>query len=429
MTSTWTRRAVAAATTTALLLSVLLGEPAAADEEGTASGIYVHAPDLSAYDTVELCSDTCDSYWETRCEDGGPYNGTVYPGTACSLGTDCAACGPGVYASFSTLAEAVGNFTDADGSFQGSLFIANTALASLDGMQPVARVNGTFGVENNALLADISALGSLEEVEGLLYFQHNLLSSTLDGLGALTRVGANFEVENNTALEVMDLPGLRSVGAALYVGENPRLERLRLDGLEAIGFESPGSDYNRDYLDVYMNVALEEVSFATLAQVAGQLYVFYNYNATSIHLDELQSSGTFSLILNELGAAGPLTGYDSLQYVGQSQYDLGYFELSLNPIQSIDSAFNSLRAVQGSFSVGDNVNTYYGQGNPPLESFTNSFRRLSIVGGELLINMTSAEGFSGTLGSLETVGGCCTLLPPSLLEQLPACEGKLCGAD
>ena len=429
-------------------VGVLGALAAVATAAGGGGTIYVSAPNLSeyaGYDLVELCSDTCidvkSSSNAAECEDGGPYNGTTFPGTDCRLGTDCTACGPGVYATFSTLEEAVRSFTSADGVFEGSLFIEDTALTSLDGMQAVERVNGTLGIRYNALLEDISALQSLEIVDGALYVENNLLSSTLDGLGSLTYVGASFKVENNSALEIIDNMSLSRVGAKLVVYSHTALESIDFDALTSVGgdititdnpnllslsvnaLETAGFDVQDSNVDllVEFNTKLEMASFSSLRQVEGYVQIAHNYHLTEIDLNQLETCEVFSVFRNDQSA---VTGYNSLQHV---RY---FFELQANPLISIDDAYNSLETVGGGVFVNNDDwyqdDLYNGHANPPLESFTNSFRSLTRIGGQLEINITDASGLSGTLGSLESVGDCCTLDPPSLLEKLPACAGKLC---
>ena len=413
-----------------ILLAAAAGLSARVAAAAGAGGIYVYAPDLSDFDTVELCSDTCvgvkPSFFETVCEDGGPSNGTDYPGSMCALGTDCSACGPGVYASFSSLEDAVGNFTSADGVFEGSLFIEDTHLTSLDGIQAVKSVNGSLSVRYNALLEDISALQSLESIDGFFYLQNNLLSSTLDGVDALATVGANFLVDNNSALESITAESLVSVGGGIGIKNNAQLRHLSLNALETIGSSAWGAKTHNDYLSVFENFSLEKTVFPALAHVQGQLNIFYNYNLTAVELNSLETCSSFALITNNLGRTSPLTGFNTLHYVANSTYAVGFLDLGVNPLTAIDDAFNSVVAVDGGVYVGDNYQSFREPRNPPLESFTNSFRSLASIGGELYVNMTDSSGFSDTLGALETVGDCCTLIPASLLEKLPACEGKLC---
>ena len=98
MTMTMMMMAVKKVLANLILLAAVAGLSARVAAAAGAGGIYVYAPDLSDFDTVELCSDKCvgvkSSFFETVCEDGGPFNGTDYPGSACALGTDCSACGP-----------------------------------------------------------------------------------------------------------------------------------------------------------------------------------------------------------------------------------------------------------------------------------------------------------------------------------------------
>ena len=217
-----------------------------------------------------------------------------------------------------------------------------------------------------------------------------------------------------------------SVGGAIGIENNPQLRHLSLNALETIGSSVWGAKTHNDYLSVFENYSLEETVFPALAHVQGQLNIFYNYNLTAIELNSLETCSSFTLITNDLGRTSPLTGFNTLHYVANTTYAVGSLSLGVNPLTAIDDAFNSVVAVDGSVYVGDNYQSFREPRNPPLESFTNSFRSLVSIGNELYVNMTDSSGFSDTLGALETVGDCCTLIPASLLEKLPACEGKLC---
>jgi hypothetical protein len=60
-------------------------------------------------------------------------------------------------------------------------------LSSLDGLQNLTRIGGSLYVADNDVLADVEALGRIEEVLALQVTGNDLVTN-LAGLGRLTRV-------------------------------------------------------------------------------------------------------------------------------------------------------------------------------------------------------------------------------------------------
>lgn len=342
------------------------------------------------------------------------------------IGTHCSDCGPQEYASFSSLADAVGSLTNTDGVFEGSLFIEGTTLASLDGMQPVRHIAGAFNVRFNDDLVDISALASLESVGDHFFIQYNNALPSLDGLESLSFIGENFLVWNNSALETVRLDSLNETAGALVIQDHCCLRSIAIDNLQTVGmgFEEFDYDYryNRDYLDINYNLQLESLNLSSLRMVPDSLLIVYNPNLTSLDIDQLEGCGNLNLNSNNLGPT--FSGINNLE-------ETGYLEFNGNPLLvSIEDAFNGLkRTVNYSLAIsGGDVYGFKDVEGSLLASVKNSFQSLESVGFEFIVNMTT-EGqtdISGSFGSLADVAKCCYLRPESLTDDLPACVGKLC---
>jgi len=197
----------------------------------------------------------------------------------------------------------VGNFTDADGVFDGSMYIENSALTTLDGMQPVRRVNGSLGLRFNDDLLDIAALQSLEAVDGRLTIQNNRLLRSLDGLGSLGFVLTQFYVMNNTALEKIDgLDALNSTYGSFYISDNsPSLTSVELNNLESVGLGYNADDYFFNSLTFEGNSALRSVSLASLQATAGDFDFMDNPNLVDVRAVGLRSCNSFTFQNNSLG--------------------------------------------------------------------------------------------------------------------------------
>ena len=275
--------------------------------------IYAYSEDMEEInsisagrvDVVELCSDQCAySNSDDLCEDSGP--NSLY--NTCFLGTDCSDCGPQTYAMFPTLADAVSTFSNEGGVFEGYLFIYNTTLTSLEGMESVTGITGNFIVRNNRELSSIAALSNLTFVDGTLYFSDNALEST-DGLESLTSVGYYFDLLQENNLLTMNIPSLVSVGAQLTLADNPNVTVTDFPRLTEVGtFEFNG----------FTNV--ERVLFPSLTRTETFFFSFFGKNPSEVDLGSLEyidgdlyiNDNSFVTSLDDL--------FDSLQIVNGSVY-------------------------------------------------------------------------------------------------------------
>lgn len=425
--------------------------------------------DMKIYGSVDvLCSDSCvawkqeyfgGDYLRDYCADGGPGNGTVIPYNFCPLGSDCSACGPRTVVEFDTIEEAVGNYTDDDGLFDGSLYVENTNLESLDGMQPVRIINGNLAFRYNFQLEDTTALRNLIGVDKSFIIMRNLLPGSLLGLEAITSVGEDFYFNNNTLMErIVNMDNLRTVGGGLSIEFNGMLEIVVMFGLRSVGAAFP-YDYSNNEVYIGDNPIIYEAYFESLRYVEGDFYIQYNNgwngdgpkNTTFevLAFQSLESTSSYSLYNND----GPLEifGPPTFKKVGAGPSAWGYFEIgrmaakrvsgfdrleSLGDQQGLSiyendylesvSGFNSLIGIGNSSCTPEYYCDLEIYGNANLQNIT-GFGAVTTIYGNLILNSTALEHFDA-FATLELVDGCCELDPAWLLDSLPACQGKLCAS-
>ena len=282
-------------------------------------------------DIVQLCSDDCYDSDSGQCGDSGPSQTRKRFGkygrqlqNVCVIGTDCSDCGPQSYAVFTTLADAVDVFSNDDGVFEGSLFVHNTTLTSLEGMQSVKSITGNFIIRYNHELTSIAALSNLESIGGSLLFGYNALAS-LDGLESLSGVGDSFDIftEFNTyrnwdiAVPSIRVPSLASIGGSLYTWTNATV-----------------------------------VDFPRLTDVGSR--ILHGGSLHTVLYPLLRRAGGFIL---QNPFAGNIAELDlsSLEYVGP----LGMgFEINFVASPSLSGSFDRLELVDGGIVIGGGCTFY-----------------------------------------------------------------------
>ena len=368
---------------------------AAVAEEGT---IYVYNENMPSggWDMVELCSNTCKYSNDTFCDDSGPNADD----NACPLGTDCADCGPSYYAAFPTLADAVESFTDADGIFDGSLYVENTTLTSLEAMESVVGITGKLIVRDNPDLTSIASLSDLDFVGNTTYFVSNALSS-LDGLESLTRVGGRIDFYDEQFLSTIHVPSLETVGGTVYVSSNAIVTLVEFPVLVSTGGVVVQS----------MNMA-SRVSFPALSGVG----VDPLYDASALFLVGFEGNPEIDFSMLEI-VNGPMfiianDGLRSLDGFNKLVYVNSFIRIERNDALESIGGFASLEGIDDSLTITE---------NPMLSSIT-GFGALATVGDDVIItenpNLVSIAGAQ----SLQTVDGCCELNATSLAADLAACD-------
>ncbi len=160
-------------------------------------------------------------------------------------------------------------------TYPNGLYILNTSLVNLQGLNNLAAVDGAIKIENNAMLVNLAGLESLTQLTNALEIHNNSGLTSLQGLNNITKAGYYIKITNNASL--LNLTGLNS--------------------LETIGYDvvnnycSPSA-----YLTIKSNANLMNMqALQNLEKVCGSLYVESNPLLQDIYLPSLQ------LVGNELG--------------------------------------------------------------------------------------------------------------------------------
>ena len=135
-----------------------------------------------------------------------------------------------------TSLQSLENLTQVGGYFQIGDLGYNTQLESLDGLQQLASIGGDLqiGGFGAAVPPELSlvALEGLNYVGGRLFIENTALPS-LDGLENLNSIGGDLVLTSNTKLtSIADLKSVTSIGGTLTIKNSERLTSL--DGLEGL---------------------------------------------------------------------------------------------------------------------------------------------------------------------------------------------------
>jgi len=122
----------------------------------------------------------------------------------------------------------------------GSLVIDdNASLASLAALASLETSLGCLDIVYNGSLSDLTGLEGVASVENDAKIFHNTGLETVSGLGGLTAIGGSLEIHDNPDLADLDgLGSLKSVGGQLRIFDNPALSDCEvcelLDALEGM---------------------------------------------------------------------------------------------------------------------------------------------------------------------------------------------------
>ena len=121
-------------------------------------------------------------------------------------------------------------------SIIGGLGIWETSLTSLEGLDNLSQVEVVMGINDNALLVDLSALSNLSDIGGLGINDNSLLSD-LQGFENLSAIGGPLNISGNPALTSFEgLGNLTAVDGFLDFFSNPSLINVDpLENLTSIG--------------------------------------------------------------------------------------------------------------------------------------------------------------------------------------------------
>ncbi|SDG18110.1 Por secretion system C-terminal sorting domain-containing protein [Dyadobacter soli] len=151
-------------------------------------------------------------------------------------------------------------------SIQGNESLDSTGLSGLGNVTSVGQLN----VFDNSVLPNLSGLGNLASITGLLDIEDNPALTSL-GLSKLESIG-DLYVSENPALTDFDLSGLKSIRENFFVASNSALSRFGLNKLESIGIS----------FRVSGNPSLTSLDSLTALTSVGKIHVSGNSQLASI---------------------------------------------------------------------------------------------------------------------------------------------------
>jgi hypothetical protein len=184
----------------------------------------------------------------------------------------------------------------------------NASLTDLSGFEGLTHI---YSLEvNNTSLQSLTGLDSLQRVESYLTIEDNAALANLNGLGSLEFV-SYFEIEGNTVLaNISSLQSLATIENGLSFTNNQQLSSL--DGLE--GVTTPGQD---DGFQLWFSGSHGNLTDISALSGVTHLSELTLYSVTGLtDLNGLQNVETIgSVIINGQDAMTSLNGLDALQTV------------------------------------------------------------------------------------------------------------------
>lgn len=152
--------------------------------------------------------------------------------------------------------------------FKGKLYIQNTSLSTLNGLNILKSVD-TLPIENNTLLTNLNDLSSFKFTK-VFRIVNNALLTDLTGLSSLTKVNTYMEVKNNPSLTTFGFPPNIDT-LSLDLNNNILLQDLL--GLESVTYSN---SFNCNGNVALNNLNLNSLNFAAFLVVQNSALVSLN---------------------------------------------------------------------------------------------------------------------------------------------------------
>ena len=204
----------------------------------------------------------------------------------------------------------------------GSVIISGSGITNLNGLSQITRIgetypNGLYIINTN--LTNLQGLNNLTAVDGGLKIENNPMLINLTGLESITRLYNGTEIRNNPNL--VNLLGLNNVTQSNYfikIISNSSLQSLTgLNNILTIGYDSSNGYCNTTAnLLINSNGNLLNINaLQNLQRVCGHLYIESNTLLQDIYLPNLQLVGQ-SIGISWNNAITNLNNLSNLTYVG-----------------------------------------------------------------------------------------------------------------
>lgn len=373
--------------------------------ETTGAGLHISLNgSLVDFQGMENLQEVGGSLTISNCDSLESFDGlqgvtTVYGGitlNSCPLITN--------FEGFDSLTQVVGSQ-----SINEMRIYDNNSLTSLDGLENLTTIATNLRIEHNPLLNSLSALSGITQIGAdvemqsfELHIQGNPSLQTLDGLENLTTVYGSFSLKTNTGLTSIEaLANFNRVGY-LTISNNNALTSLHgLEGFVKIGGLDPNFPFAGGTLIISSNDALTNFEGLNNLQTIGGLFSV-NENESLVNFQGLNNLETIGkgLQIGRNPSLVSLDGLDNLTRFGV--YSFSYpnpFAIGHNDsLTSIEGLMNITEANPGTVAI-------HIEGNPVLTSLSgldnfpvNAIRFVSLQqNGELsLCSIPSVCGFIAT---------------------------------
>ncbi len=221
---------------------------------------------------------------------------------------------------------------------RGILYVRNTAvLQNFSGFSKLKSITGLMAY-SNAQLQDFSGLSALEQVDEFIYAESNPQLKNFNGLSGIRHISGYVIIRQNNALQSLSgLSNLESIGGILNIMLNPQLQNL--NGLEGL------TEINGNF-DLSSNANLQNLNGLQNLKSIGSFDVGFNpklANFTGLSALEVINGGLFVNGNGELmsfdGMSSALKRIKGRLYIGSN-----------GPLQNLNG-LSSLEAIEGALTI------------------------------------------------------------------------------
>ncbi len=223
------------------------------------------------------------------------------------------------------------------------IFISmNGKLSSLEGLDSIKTVAGEFRIHQNQNLKSIKGLKFLKEV-GSFAIDSNIILSDISSVISLNKVNQSLRIRYcNLLVNASVFKSINSIGESILIRSNQELKTIDFTGISKLP----------EHLELIRNTALESLNgFQNITSIGGDLIVNENGIQNLAGLEKLVSVGGFAKIINNKNLTS-LSGINKLS----SALSLGI---------GINDLLTSLEALNNSIQLTDSLVIY---DNPLVQS-------------------------------------------------------------
>ncbi|MEO1262290.1 MAG: hypothetical protein AAFZ15_26020, partial [Bacteroidota bacterium] len=333
--------------------------------------------------------------------------------------------------------------------FPGDIDITETDVTNLQSLSNLTHIGGSLKIWNNPDLLTLEGLNNLVQIGGSMSIVSNHALPTLNGLGSIFHVADTVRIANcSDLLNLSGLGSLKTTGE-IWIQDNANLNSLNgLDNLTAVEVFLIRGNYKienlhgfpqlksiRDYLSLYNNILLNDISALETIDTLGSIQLFKLsslLSLTGIAPTDSTIHGDLSIIecemlsdvdalsnvkavngifrMKEVPNLANLTAVSNIEHLGS---------INLNGLDFLSSLtiFSSLKTIEQEIALGhlyqltdlhglENIDSIQGNLNIshcPAMNNLQGLNNLNFVGKNVRIeNMHSLKNMEG-LNNLQTI--------------------------